>query len=73
MRSYLVYINLCRDLVFGVVRSILLRTLRSDIFGSFSSLTVVADGRVLVICYNSLSLLDFLTEGRDFDCLPQLR
>ena len=48
----LVYIDVCSDLVFGDVCSILLPTMRSDIFGSLSLLIVMADGRVLVICHN---------------------
>ena len=50
--SDLVYINVCSDLVFSDMRSILLPTMRSNIFGSLSLLIVVADGRVLVFCYN---------------------
>ena len=52
VRSDLVYIDVCNDLVFGDVYSILLPTMRSDIFGSLLLLIVVADGRVLVICHN---------------------
>ena len=52
VRSDLVYIDMCRDLVFGDVCSILLPTMRSEIFCSLSWLIVVADGRVLVICDN---------------------
>ena len=52
VRSELVYIDACSDLVFGDVCSILLPTLRSDIFGSLSVLIVVVDRRVLVICHN---------------------
>ena len=43
VRSDLVYIDVC---------SILLPTIRSDIFGSLLLLIVVTDGRVLVICHN---------------------
>ena len=50
--SDLVYIDVCSDLVFGDVWSILLPTMRSDIFCSLSLWIVVADGRVLVICHN---------------------
>ena len=46
------YIDVCSDLVFGSMCSILLPTMRSYIFGSLSLLIVVADGRVLVICHN---------------------
>ena len=52
VHSDLVYIDACSDLVFGDVCNILLRTMRSDIFGSLLLLIVVADGRVLVICHN---------------------
>ena len=49
MGSDLVYIEVCRDLVFGDVCSILLQTMRSEIFCSLSSLDVVTDVRVLVV------------------------
>ena len=52
VRSHVVYIDVCSDLVFGDVCSILLPTIRLDIFVSLSLLIVVADGRVLVICHN---------------------
>ena len=52
VRSDLVYIDVCSDLVFGVMCSILLTTMRSDVFGSLSSLIVMADRRVLIICHN---------------------
>ena len=54
MRGDLVYIDGCSDLVVGDGCNILLPTMRSVIFCSFSS-------------------LNFMTDGRDFDCLPQLR
>ena len=45
VRSDLVCTEMCSDLVFGDVCSILLPTMRSDIFGSLSLLIVVEDGR----------------------------
>ena len=45
MRSVLVCIDVCSDLVFGEVCSILLPTMRSEIFQSLSLLIVVEDGR----------------------------
>ena len=45
MRSVLVCIDVFSDLVFGDVCSILLPTMRSDIFCSLSLLIVVEDGR----------------------------
>ena len=52
VRSDLVYIDVCSDLVFGDVCSILLPTMRSETFCSLSTLIIVADGRVLVICHD---------------------
>ena len=52
VRSDRVYIDVCSRLVFGDECSILLPTMRSDIFCSLSLLVVVAVGRVLVICRN---------------------
>ena len=52
VRNDLIDMDVCSDLVFGDVCSILLPTMQSDIFYSLSLLIVVADGRVLVICYN---------------------
>ena len=52
VRSDLVYIDVCSYLVFGDVCSILLPTMRSEIFCSPLFFIVVADGRVLVICYS---------------------
>ena len=46
VRSDLVYIDVCSDLVLGDVSSILLPTKRSDIFGCLSLLIVVAVGGV---------------------------
>ena len=51
---------------------ILLPTMWSEILCSLSSSIAVADGRVLVVCHVSRSLLIVVTEGRDFDYLPQL-
>ena len=44
VRSYLVCIDVCSDLVFGDACSNLLPTMRSEIFGSLSLLIVVEDG-----------------------------
>ena len=49
---HLVYIDVCSDLVFDDVCSILLPTMQSDIFGSLSLLIVVAEGRAVAICHN---------------------
>ena len=72
VRSDLVCVDVCSDLVFGEVGIILLPTMRSDIFGSFA-----VDRRGRRTCSRlsatSLSSLDFVTNGRNFDCLPQLR
>ena len=45
---------------------ILLETMWSEILCSFSSSTTVADGRVLVVCHVSRSLLIVVAEERDF-------
>ena len=70
VRSDLVSINVCSDLMFGDVCSILLPTMRSDIFGSL--LLLNRRGRRTCSRYLSqpLSSLDFLEDGRDIDCLP---
>ena len=47
--SVLVYLDVCRDLVRGDACSILLPTMRSEIFGSLSSLDFVMDGRNLIV------------------------
>ena len=72
MRSDLVHIGVCSDLVFGDVRSILLPTMRSDIFGSLLLLIVEADGRVLVISHNLFHRCTSWRTDVIFDCLPQL-
>ena len=73
MRSNLVYINLCSDLVVGDACSILLSTMRSEIFCSLSSLDVMVD-RYGFGCLSPLSFLVGRLGGRTlFDCLPQLR
>ena len=68
VRSDLVYIDVCSNLVVGDVWSFLLPAMWSDIVCSLSKLIVVADGHVLVICHNLLSSLDFVTDGHDYDC-----
>ena len=45
---------------------ILLPTMWSEILCSLSSSIAVADGRVLVVCHVSRSLLIVVAEGRDF-------
>ena len=55
MRGDLVYIDVCTDVVFGDVFSILLQNMRLDIFGSLSSLIVAADERVLVVCHSCVN------------------
>ena len=45
MRSDLVHIDMCSDLVFGGMCSIVLPTMRFEIFCSLSWLIVVGDGR----------------------------
>ena len=52
VRSDLAYIDMCSGLVFGDKGSILLPTMRLDIFSSLSLLIVVADRCVLVIGNN---------------------
>ena len=70
--SDLVYIDVCSDLVVGDMCRIWLPTMHSEIFCSLSSLDVMAAVVFLVVCHIS-SWLDFVTDGRDFDCLPRLR
>ena len=50
--SDLVYIDVCSNLVFGGMCSILLPIMRSDIFGSLSFLITAGDGRVLMIFHH---------------------
>ena len=52
VRSDLVYIDVCCNLVLGDVCSILLPTMLADIFDSLSLLIAMVDGGVLVVCYN---------------------
>ena len=52
-----VYIDVCSDLI---------PTMWSEILCSLSSSIAVADGRVLVVCHVSRSLLIVVAEGRDF-------
>ena len=67
MRSDLVYIDVCSDLVFGDVCSIV----------EYFLLSFVVDRRGRRTCSRylpqPLSSLNFVEDGRDFDCLPQLR
>ena len=73
MRSDLTYIDVCHDLVDGDECSILLPTMRWEIFCSLSSLDVVVDGRAFG-CLSHLSFLVGRLGGRTlFDCLSQLR
>ena len=47
--SVLIYLDVCSELVRGDACSILLPTMRSEIFGSFSSLDFVTDGRNSIV------------------------
>ena len=49
MCSILIYIDVCSDLVRGDACSILLPTMRSEIFDSLSSLDFVTDGRNSIV------------------------
>ena len=51
--SVQIYLDVGSDLVRGNACSILLLTMRSEIFGSLSSSIAVADGSVLVVCHFS--------------------
>ena len=47
--SVLIYLDVCSDLIRGDTRSILLATMRSEIFDSLSSLDFVTDGRNSIV------------------------
>ena len=47
--SALIYLEVCSDLVRGDACSILLLNMRSEVFGSLSSLDFVTDGHNLIV------------------------
>ena len=60
------YIDVCSDLIPGVACRFCYRPCGRRYCALFFSSIAVADGRVLVVCHVSRSLLIVVAEGRDF-------
>ena len=61
-----VYIDVCSDLIPGVTCRFCYPPFGRRYCAFLSSSIAVADGRVLVVCHVSRSLLIVVAEGRDF-------